>query len=190
VNAFDASDYERLHELVFRSDYPGYTPKVKEDPNRDGHVDAKKRYAHVAAKYLQSRPRGYGELAIYLDLAMMAAREECVLRGAPEPGPDSTLRVLEYPPGASGGIHTDFDLFTLNLWRNVPNPGLPPGFVHMGELGTLFGLGAATPHYTPPMKVTQQSLVFFVIPDYDLLVPGTTKTVGAWVERQKKAARV
>lgn len=51
---FNAHDYAALHAAVFRPDYPGYKPDVVEAPNGDGKLDVRKRYAHVATKYLDA----------------------------------------------------------------------------------------------------------------------------------------
>lgn len=195
---FDADDYTLLHSLVFRGDYPGYKPTVTEIPNGDGKADADKRYAHVALKYLP----GWGTSAErqfligFLYAAHLVAEAVADAMGVPAPfRPDiryGALRVLEYPPGAVSHEHTDFDLFTLALYRDRPecfqrsidhrafsfdqadafsracelNTGL-----HLGELGEAIGLGPATLHSVTASPETQHSIVYFAIPDHDAILP-------------------
>lgn len=124
-------DYHRLHNIVFSDDYPGYKPNVVESPNGDGKLDTEKRYSHVAKKYLDQIPGRYPEqehekavLRGYLDEAHELAIQVAVSIGVPRPfwpvQKYSALRVLEYGPTAITNEHTDFDLFTLMLYRNLP----------------------------------------------------------------------
>ena len=50
---FTEKDYSMLHDIVFEKNYPGYKPNVIESPNGDSKLDDKKRYSHVAMKYLK-----------------------------------------------------------------------------------------------------------------------------------------
>jgi isopenicillin N synthase-like dioxygenase len=138
---FTAAEYVELHSIVFRNDYPGYTPGVIESPNGDSKLDDKKQYAHVAQKYLERMPRGEGiqilTLSKYLDRAHDLAMQVAVAIGVPpEFWPSrqyGALRVLQYGPDAITNTHTDFDLFTLMCYRNIP------GYFKytLPELGTL-----------------------------------------------------
>jgi hypothetical protein len=114
----------------------------------------------------------------------------------PEFRPDfsaGALRVLEYPAGEGGHLHTDFDLFAVNLFRNVPNPGLGGTPYHMGEISELIGLGPAEPHYVAPLPVPQMALVYFAIPNHAAVLPdpfeGKPDTVGAWLGRRIARSR-
>jgi isopenicillin N synthase-like dioxygenase len=215
---FDADDYSRLHALVFRGDYPGYKPTVTEIPNGDGKADADKRYAHVALKYLP----GWGT-AVEWDLlqscllyAHLCAESVAEALGVPAAfRPDiryGALRVLEYPPGAVSHEHTDFDLFTLHLYRDQPecflrqdadmtqlpagalalNPGL-----HLGELGEAIGLGKATRHSVSASSYPQHSIVYFAIPDHDAVFDrnklrywnGDDVTVRDWLNERMARSR-
>ena len=136
---FTASDYATLHSLVFQPDYPGYKPNVVESPNGDGVKDVEKRYAHVSEKYLCKEatgfidpeffnvPKNYDrdvELMHYLTKAHDLAVQVAVSLGIPQPfwpvRKYSALRVLEYNATATTAPHTDFDLFTLMCYRNLP----------------------------------------------------------------------
>jgi hypothetical protein len=137
---FTASDYAILHNLVFQSDYPGYKPNVVESPNGDGKLDDLKRYAHVAEKYLLRTSGDSDGLTIgacgkspyarnkilreYLETAHSKSLEVAVSIGIPPqfwPSKKySALRVLEYGPYSVTNPHTDFDLFTLMCYRNLP----------------------------------------------------------------------
>jgi hypothetical protein len=113
---------------------------------------------------------------------------------------DGTLRVLEYPPGAGTVEHTDFNLFTIVLWRSTPDDlectdknllageyttaacqywrlskarKISPG-LHIGELGELVGLGPATPHRVPARAYAQKSIVYFAVPDHAARLPPMT----------------
>lgn len=202
---FTAFDYAALAALVFRPDYPGNATArgVVEAPNGDPAArDTQKRYAHVADKYLQgwdeqgdlwSGRRRY--LETMLERASAAAWRAARDLGVPEVFWPSfqhgALRVLEYPAnvGASA-VHTDFDLFTLNLYRSVPNPGLgdPPEPYHIGEISELVGLGPARPHHVDPLPVAQYSLVYFAIPDHAAVLP-SGETVGNWIAERIKRSR-
>jgi len=125
---FSQEEYARLHSIVFRDDYPGYKPSVREAPNGDGKIDATKRYAHVALKYLHKAGActsfdDWCFLFRCLSRAHREAERVAVKLGVPEQylphEMDATLRVLEYPPGAGSELHTDFDLFTLLCYRNT-----------------------------------------------------------------------
>lgn len=134
-----ASDYAILHKLVFADDYPGYKPEVVESPNGDGKLDSAKRYSHVAEKYLSIKKypnnglnlelilqhnENVGTLHSYLAKAHDLATQVAISIGVPPQfwpcRKESALRVLEYGPLAVSHEHTDFDLFTLSLYRNLP----------------------------------------------------------------------
>lgn len=179
---FTTADYAALAAIVFRDDYPGFATArgIIESPNGDGARDSGKRYSHVAWKYLEQLPddfRGGATLEMYLHRAWIRSLEIATLLGVPEkfrPSHKGCLRVLEYPAGTgASAVHTDMDLFTLNLYRNVPNPGLPntPDGVFLGELGEMIGLCPATPHRVDPLPVVQQSLAYFAMPDHAAVLP-------------------
>lgn len=193
---FSARDYARLHDVVFSGGWPGYRPEVKELPNGDGRVDAEKRYAHVAVTYLRDwcGRAGTGHNGVFLpkqavDMCMsylMRAHERAVEIARALKCPDAfmprleygALRVLEYPPGAGSHAHTDFDLFTVMLYRDRPGRFMSDWFempeavraldehCHMGELGEIVGLGRATQHSVLASPEWQHSLVYFAIPDH------------------------
>ncbi len=212
---FDANDYARLHALVFRGDYPGYKPTVTEIPNGDGKADAEKRYAHVALKYLPGWGTGPERDLLLSALYWAHLNAESVydaLGGPPEFRPDiryGALRVLEYPPGAISNEHTDFDLFTLALYRDRPEcfqrevewTDLPTAALalnqglHLGELGEAVGLGRATRHSVVSSTGTQHSLVYFAIPDHEARLPAHTEgphhgeTVREWLNERMARSR-
>ncbi len=108
-------------------------------------------------------------------------------------------------PGAGTAEHTDFDLFSIVLWRSHPadlelgyectartipeafrdnmrlaagralNPGL-----HIGEIGALVGLGPATPHRVPARPYAQKSLIYFAMPDHGARLPCPAPAHGGW----------
>lgn len=197
---FSVSEYNFLSHKVFHVKYPGYKPTVHEAPNGDGKVDAAKRYAHVALKY-QHPHEDIQELldGLFLRAHRMALKVAQELK-VPErflPRADfGALRVLDYPPGVGGHEHTDFDLFTLNLWRDLPDQVIadphPPG-VHIGELGELLGLGPATKHSVLPAPGRQRSMVYFAIPDHFAVLPWDADTealtVGDWIQERIARSR-
>jgi hypothetical protein len=211
---FTTSDYTSLSALVFRSDYPGNATArgVVESPHGDGQLDAQKRYAHVAAKYIEQLPAGpqfsnsFGYqyqtnfwcgpplsiLRITLEHAATRAYQIALeLHISPAFTPSyshSALRILEYSAGVGGHEHTDFSLLTVNCYRNVPNPGLPDVEVHIGELGELLGLGPAMPHRVDPLPVVQQSIVYFAVPDHSARLP-SGESVGEWIAERKERSR-
>lgn len=121
---FTSEDYDKLHALTFRPDYPGYKPTVQEIPNGDGKVDAEKMFSHVAPKYFRTDEQREA-LTPYLERAHALAVEVGELIGLPpEFMPDiryGALRILDYPPGAVSNKHEDFDLFTLMCFRDQPD---------------------------------------------------------------------
>lgn len=195
MTLFTASDYAALASIVFQPDYPGFATArgVVEAPNGDGNRDGQKRYSHVAEKYLGDEDKDPGELFDYLCAAYDMANKVASALGVPQafwPSYNAgCLRVLEYPIGVGGHLHTDFDLFTLNLYRNTPNAGLPAGEVHMGELGELLGLGPAAPHAVhPDTERVQHSIVYFAIPDHAAVLP-SGQTVGSWIQDRLARSR-
>ena len=187
---FTKEEYEKLHSLVFVSDYSGYKPEVKEIPNGDGKVDAEKRYAHVAPKYFKT-DRQREELTPFLEKAFNLARAAGdIARIPPQFAPDiryGALRILDYPPGAVSNKHEDFDLFTLMIYRDQPDRFVADEVeesaaikriqllnkqAHLGQLGEAIGLGQATPHEVLASETAQHSIVYFSIPDHEALLPG------------------
>lgn len=210
---FTKDDYDKLHSLVFRDDYPGYKPTVVEIPNGDGKADAEKRYAHVAPKYFASC---WQEAALmpYLerahDLALHAAAAmDISTRYLPDIR-YGALRVLDYPPGAVSNEHEDFDLFTLMVYRDQPNcfqahdqwdPPKPVEVLrrynrqaHLGQLGQAIGLGQATRHSVLASDSPQHSIVYFAIPNHDAILPAQSLAdpgteVRAWLNERMARSR-
>lgn len=203
------AQYNRLHEIVFaqaqtgEATYPGYRPEVIEAPNGDGQKDASKRYAHVAMKYLRQWVAPwyrYRELYDVLceghSLAMRVARELDVPELMLPSIEHSCLRILEYPPGAGSAPHTDFDLFTLALYRDRPEGFKRHHFTftraeheyQIGEIGQIAGLGPALRHEVLPLDVPQHAIVYFAIPDHAAELPDG-QTVGQWLAERVARSR-
>lgn len=206
---FSTSDYLRLHELVFRSDFGGYKPSVTEIPNGDGKADVAKRYAHIALKYLTDEIGLRSNLMPYLEAAhgeaVQVARRLALPVGFMPKLEYGALRVLEYKPGATSNRHEDFDLFTLMLYRDQPDrfvsyedeyrPGQSLAIMrdlnaqaHLGQLGEAIGLGPATPHEVLPSERVQRSIVYFAIPDHGAVLPGGVK-VRDWLNERMARSR-
>lgn len=213
---FTEAEHSLLATLFDDKTYKGYKPEQAEAPNSDGRVDIGKRYLHVAPKY---NPPLFA-----VDLLAMAHYE--ALRIAEEIGvPDafyprvenSTLRVLEYPAGTGTLEHTDFDLFTVNLWRSTPDDHEQFGPVndtdcdwtpgvrsfHMGRIGAMLGMGTAVPHRVPARDYPQKALVYFAMPANAAVFPyGSVdrhgdqlgrwdgETVASWLASVYAASRV
>jgi hypothetical protein len=182
-----AHEFGKLAAMLFDKDWPGLG---KRQEGRHGDT----RYSHAALKYMNQARRG-GQDPQVLQLihaawqkAFLRACELAVEMGLPLPdGDDSTLRILEYAPGASFDEHTDFCLFTVNLFRNYPNGGIPDTEVHIGQLGAMYGYDP-TPHSVHPREWGYQySAVFFAMPRLDLVLPNG-RTVRQQVEMQKTSA--
>ena len=197
-------DYKEIARYAFSEDNPGYNPEVQEAPNGDDNWDTKKRYAHIAPKYGFSKDLAFElwndardeaqEVADDLDLNFTI-------------GQDSTLRILEYPPGATTAPHTDFDLFTLSIYRSNPKAfhyldeddkylttptdslwELHPG-LHYGELLTEFKPELlADKHEVVATDEPQYSIVFFAMPPLNLMLPKGT-SVSSWLEERKARSR-
>ncbi len=202
---FSKEEYEALHALVFRSDYSGYKPEVKEIPNGDAKVDEEKRYAHVAPKYFKTDEQREA-LTPYLEKAFNMARAAGDLaKLPPEYMPDiryGALRILDYPPGAVSNKHEDFDLFTLMMYRDQPDRFVADEVpeskaikriqllnrqAHLGQLGEAVGLGQATPHEVLPSETRQCSIVYFAIPDWDSVLPSGEKVIDWLNERMARS---
>ena len=203
---FSKKEYDGLHSLVFRSDYSGYKPSVIEIPNGDNKADAGKRYAHVALKYLKTKQQEK-DLRPYLEFAFeeacKIANEISNLSNKYYPNMEyGALRVLEYPPETISNLHEDFDLFTLMMYRDQPDKFIAYGDeteilinahkinpqAHIGQLGEIVGLGKATPHEVLPSDTKQSSIVYFAIPDHDVMLP-TNITVRDWLNERMARSR-
>jgi hypothetical protein len=195
---FNSRQYSELHSLVFRPDYPdypGYKPDVVESPNGDGVRDSGKRFGHIAMKYLHQAEvftDATATMMEYLRVAHGRAYSIAVQLGVPREFMPSfehgCLRVLEYPVGTNSAIHTDFDLFTINCYRNQYNAGLGDDEVHMGEIGELIGMGPALRHHVVPSARVQHSIVYFAEPSHDAVLPSGV-TVGEWLADRVKRSR-
>lgn len=203
---FTEEDYEKLHALVFRSDYSGYKPTVVEIPNGDGKADAEKRYAHVATKYFKTDEQSR-DLMPYLvrahELACYAAGVAAVPQEFMPRIEFGALRVLDYPPGAGSNLHEDFDLFTLMCYRDQPDKFVSKyrqvsvrlaqlrtinAQAHLGQLAYEIGVGPATPHLVLPSDTRQRSIVYFAIPDHDAYLPSGVK-VRDWLNERMARSR-
>jgi hypothetical protein len=214
--------YANLHSIVFSGNYPGYRPDVRELPNGDGKVDSEKRYAHIANKYLDQYLAQEGGVSSNHDRlrdallhATYLAWDVAQTLGVPAAFLPhlryGALRVLEYPVGATSNLHTDFDLFTLMIYRDQPecfrtfdlgHHTAPPSEqdrrlgearrlnaqLHIGELGEVLGLGPATPHEVIASERPQHSIVYFAIPDHAAVLPSGI-TVGAWIAERMSRSR-
>lgn len=200
---FSATDYDRLAALCFAPGAPYDRTVYTELPNGDGKADVGKRYAHVATKYLQqdSDPARVAELSLVLRRAFELSLQVAAKLGSPPPQLEAcALRILHYPPDVGSNRHTDFDLFTLPLFRNVWLPFVCNGAplprkirklctrAHLGELGELLGLGPATPHEVLPYAGEQKSIVFFALPDPELKLPDG-RTAGEWLAERYSRSR-
>jgi hypothetical protein len=181
-----------LFEAAFANEHFGYRRDVTEIPNGDGVSDTGKRFAHVATKY------GLSNLVLREAFwTAMALADETAAHWGLALDPDAcALRVLEYPAGAGSAWHTDFDLFTVNLWRSHPelmrqeDDWCPKG-VHFGELFTLLvdKNRKATGHYVESHPTERQrSVVFFALPSHKRRLPGGG-TVGTWLEERIARSR-
>lgn len=214
MTLFNALDYTRLSALAFAPDYPGYRPWIVEAPNGDGKLDRAKRFAHVAFKYLAVDPDRKRANALrqffgraFIQATNIARRLNVPLAYFPSPEA-CALRILEYPAGAGSELHTDFDLFTLMLYRDQPDKFVRLGraepvagehyadcdpMLHIGELGEIVGLGRAEPHLVLPGETPQHSIVFFALPAHETELPGTDgapgETVAQWVARRLARSR-
>jgi hypothetical protein len=214
---FTASDYKTISDIVFSKEepYPGYRREIIESPNGDGKWDEDKRYAHVAKKYQEryENPFKKGTLNDFLNTAHEKAVEIAIELGVPRDfwpdRQDSTLRILEYAPGAITHPHLDFNLFTLMCYRNIPEDfryaqseadSSHPGIVRANRMNEQIHFGEileliipdykATPHevIVDPWGRSQYSIVYFSIPDHKLTLPNGT-TVGAFIEERMGRSR-
>jgi hypothetical protein len=205
---FTLNQYETLASFGFSADNPGYKPTVVESPDGDGVWDTEKKYAHIAPKYMKLVNPEVDTSAIQAlyDQALVEGKRICEALELPvqyHPGPDSTLRVLAYPPGATTAPHYDFDLFTISLFRDetrafrylegeedpllVKARGISPG-IHFGEILTEAVGAKATRHEVLGTPWRQKSAVFFVIPPHETVLPSGI-TVGAWIAERIARSR-
>lgn len=209
---FTRRDYDDLSTLFDpEAEYKGYKPNVRERPDGDARVDADKMFLHVALKY---SPPGWALECLY-----HAHRIACgIAEAAGVPGEwrpaieNATLRVLYYPAGAGTEEHADFDLLTVNCWRDpafgieVPTDDgwIGGGMVyHVGELGTMCGMGPATRHRVVGRQYEQRSIVYFASPAMATPLPEpitfpaiegfaakTVTTTGEWQIERTARSRV
>jgi len=213
---FTEKDWRHVADMTFTEAYPGYKPGVIESPNGDGVWDTSKEYTHIAAKYLNSEWGEENPLdATYLmDLLfdwVQTGKNVALRLGLPiQYWPtisDSTIRLLAYPPGAGTALHTDFDLFTLPMYRNiittyeatfVEEKDMPWENIdqfnrlHIGELMAEINPHAyvATQHLVKadPRDRHQYSAVFFAMPSLEAVLPSGL-TVSEWLLFRKARSR-
>lgn len=204
---FTEDDYNILHDLTFVDGFPGFTPDVIESPNGDGNLDSEKLYSHVSWKYLNQLPFGTerSTLTEYLQKAHVLAEAAAWELNLPVKWhphfASGTLRILKYPPGAVTHPHTDFDLFTINMYRNetehfvYPNDDAPifnnphlKNTFQTGELLEILGYGKATVHEVLPSQDVQKSIVYFAIPNPELTLP-CDMTVKDWLDERLARSR-
>ncbi len=203
---FSRADYDDLHELVFRPDYPGYKPTVVEIPNGDGRADSEKRYAHVAPKYWATARQANDMMPYLVEAFNLATAAADIAKVPKEFMPDfryGALRILDYPPGAVSNKHEDFDLFTLMIFRDKPDRFVADAVeesqalkriqllnkqAHLGQLGEAIGLGQATPHEVLASETRQRSIVYFAIPDHDAKLPNGM-SVKDWLNERMARSR-
>ncbi len=200
--------YETLATFAFSDKNPGYRPSVVEAPNGDNVWDESKRYAHLAPRYFEETDPNVDHLEIkeLYELARRTAEQVCEMLNLSReffPGRDSTLRILHYPPGAATAPHTDFDLFTICMYRDDTDAfkyldgeedalltrarKFSPG-IHFGELMTEINDAMATNHEVIGTERIQKSAVFFVVPDHSAVLPSGL-TVGEWMTERKNRSR-
>jgi isopenicillin N synthase-like dioxygenase len=193
----DAVEFEKIYQEVFSPTFTGYSPAIAEAPNGDSRIDLQKRYSHLNHRTLPSaRDNVKTFLAEVFSRCMRVALEHARIMNIPyafmPSAEDSTLRLLEYPPGATSSEHTDFDLFTINLYRSHEDLIVPKMPVHFGELADIVSKGwlKAVPHHvTAHLTQTQRSAVFFVMPALSACLPNGM-TVREWVAERKTRSRV
>ena len=183
--------------------YSGYRAPGSE--KADAYAAGVYHYTHVAKKYLTEdcglENHDRNSMMSMLHDLVSVSRTYAVQWGLPmEFWPtmeDSAMRLLYYPPGATIAHHTDFNLFTVNLWRNLLSPyhhldssckASPPSKVHWGELWQKVMGDPATEHYTRPSTKWQYSVVFFAMPPLSAVLPDG-QTVGDWLTKRKQEAR-
>lgn len=211
IERISKSEYEDIHRFAFSNSNKGYNPKVIESPNGDGIWDEDKKYAHIAPKYFKQmgladiRLNTLRAMHVYYK-AFKEAKRVCNFLDLPKdfyPSWDSTLRVLDYPAGATTAPHKDFDLFTLCLYRDDENAfkyldgeedgdlqisrNFFPG-IHFGELMTEVTGAKATEHEVIATENRQLSAVFFVVPDHRSILPSGI-SVGEWLSERKNRSR-
>lgn len=206
---FTDNDYNNIADFAFSSNNSGYKPKVIESPNGDGIWDTDKKYAHIAPKYLKELSffENYDFTPVwYYNKALEEAINICNYLNIPKqfwPSKNSTMRILKYPPGSTTAPHTDFDLFTLSIFRNEIDTfkyldveddyllamakSISPG-IHFGEIMTEINGAKATRHEVIASSKEQKSIVFFAVPDHDSILPSGI-TVGKWLAERESRSR-
>lgn len=202
-----------LLNTVFRDEWPGFKPNVIESPDGNAQWDTEKLYSHINKAYYSKVDHGKQwvfntPMEIHKQWCHYARHVAMRLGVPPEFWPqdeDSTIRILMYPPGASTARHTDFDLFTLPMYRNITEcyTGVFDEDtifeevntfqrLHIGELlHEINPTFKATPHFVKPdeRRRWQYSAVFFAIPDHHAMLPNHGPTVGEWLEERKGRSR-
>lgn len=193
---FTEEDYKDIHSLTFGTpDYAGYRPEVQEAPNGDGKWDEQKRYAHIATKY-NPGPALMSYYTRAFEEACRVSKELEVPRRLMPDWHSCCMRILEYPPGASSAEHTDFDFFTIQLYRERPEGFVRTGTVdqadesistgiHFGEMAEVANFRKAMPHFVRGLDVVQRSIVFFVLPNPE----APLITAGEWLSERYARSR-
>jgi hypothetical protein len=193
--------YAAMHRRVFRDSlgFDGFNSDVVEIPNGDGKRDDGKIYAHIGIRYLHHAILG----PAFRDAHAQAVGIAVELGIPPKYWPSmetSVLRILEYPPCIGSHKHTDFSLFTLNLYRNIQyvetekvlnsHMMLNRFNAHSGEILEMIQPDLpAMPHEVIPHPSSHQfSAVYFALPPADVELPNG-KICGEWVEERKARSR-
>ena len=193
----EPTNVTKLREIMFAEDWPGYKPEVREIPDGQGEVDQHKRYSHIS---LHDLDKYDGEHKAFLTRLYNQAYKHAVQYYEQRMGlgdqaipaiEECCLRLSEYPPGVGGEAHTDFDLFTMNLWRSHRDLLIPRRPVHYGELLELLTYDeVAHRHRIEPHETdTQVAVLFFVLPARDTKLPGG-RTMGEWLDERLARSRV
>lgn len=175
---FSAYDYAEISEVAFQYTYPGYMSNIptRHSSRTPVQYDAKTRYAHLSLRYLEEYPSLHKYIKTANNRAIEVASKLKIPKAYFPVEKYGVIRILEYPAGAVSPPHTDFDLFTLMCYRNNTASlkyldKSEPDIMYGELLAVILPEYKATKHQVLPDSETQQSIVYFTMPDHNAVLP-------------------
>jgi hypothetical protein len=180
-------EFYKIKDIVFKEDYPGYVPV--EEELKDFDVDLSIERSHASIKpsvldqYYHEQNKQFLSQILNREFDL-AVRISDLLKIPKQYGPcidNSFIRILEYPSNCKTFSHVDKTLFTMTLYRDIPEnlhifSGDEPSEdikklnpqIHFGRIAEeLQCVKLASYHQAIVGNQREYSSVYFVLPSID-----------------------